>query len=123
MTEDNTVGLEAWTLGPTGSPGSKEFGTYTKHFLHGSREASGWPSAEHRGRQLRKGMMPYYTAVRPEESDAVIVPRKSAKTWVTLVESMEGRAAAKRNADGGNALRTQGRVKHVHETHRHGQCR
>ena len=30
-----------------------------------------------------------------EESDAVVVPKKSAKTWVTPVESMEGRAAAK----------------------------
>ena len=30
-----------------------------------------------------------------EKSDEVVVPEKSAKTWVTPVESMEGRAAAK----------------------------
>ena len=103
--------------------GVEEFVTRTMTLRTEAGRPQGGLAAEHRGRQLRKGMMPYYAAVSPEESDAVIVPRKLAKTWVTLVESMEGRAAAKRNADGGNALRTQGRIKHVHETHRHGQCR
>lgn len=44
-----------------------------------------------------------------EESDALIVPEKSAKTWVTPVESMEGRGAAKEKLASGNARRMQGR--------------
>ncbi len=42
-----------------------------------------------------------------EESDAVVVPRKSAKTRVTPVESMEGRAAAKGKSAARNASPTQ----------------
>ena len=45
-----------------------------------------------------------------EESDALIVPRKSAKTRVTPVESMEGRSAAKEKLESGHARRIQGRV-------------
>lgn len=44
-----------------------------------------------------------------EESDALVVPEKSAKTWVTPVESMEGRGAAKEKLASGNARRIQGR--------------
>jgi len=44
-----------------------------------------------------------------EESDALVVPEKSAKTWVTPVESMEGRGAAKEKLASGNARRMQGR--------------
>ena len=42
-----------------------------------------------------------------EESDAGMVPKKPAKTWVTPVESVEGRAAAKGKSAHGNALRAQ----------------
>jgi len=45
-----------------------------------------------------------------EESDEVIVPEKSAKTWVTPVESMEGRTEAKGKSAARNAPRTQGRT-------------
>jgi RNA-directed DNA polymerase len=43
-----------------------------------------------------------------EESDAVVVPKKSAKTRVTPVESMEGRAAANGKLAQRNAHQTQG---------------
>lgn len=45
-----------------------------------------------------------------EESDEVIVPEKSTKTWVTPVESMEGRTEAKGKSAARNASRTQGRT-------------
>jgi hypothetical protein len=44
-----------------------------------------------------------------EESDAGMVPRKSAKTWVTPVVPMVGRAAAKGKPAPRNALRAQDR--------------
>jgi RNA-directed DNA polymerase len=44
-----------------------------------------------------------------EESDALVVPKKSAKTWVTPIESMEERSAAKEKLASGNACRIQGR--------------
>jgi group II intron reverse transcriptase/maturase len=44
-----------------------------------------------------------------EESDVGIVPKKSAKTWVTPVESMEERPAAKGKFASGNAHRAQDR--------------
>jgi group II intron reverse transcriptase/maturase len=42
-----------------------------------------------------------------EESDEVVVPQKSAKTWVTPVESMEGRTEAEGKSAARNALPTQ----------------
>ena len=45
-----------------------------------------------------------------EESGAGIVPKKSAKTRVTPVESMEGRGVAKEKLESGHARRIQGRV-------------
>jgi hypothetical protein len=46
-------------------------------------------------RQPWEGDKPQATERAYEESDAGIVPRKPAKTWVTPVELVEGRAAAK----------------------------
>ena len=59
------------------------------------------------GRQGREGQRPQSAAVAVEESDAGMVPKKSAKTWVTPVESMEGRAAAKGKSVARNALSAQ----------------
>lgn len=42
-----------------------------------------------------------------EKSDEVVVPEKSAKTWVTPVESMEGRTEAKGKSAESNASSTQ----------------
>jgi hypothetical protein len=67
------------------------------------------------GRQAREGGEPQAVGVHApkpqasEESDAGIVPKKSAKTWVTPVESMEGRAAAEGKLAQRNVLRTQRR--------------
>jgi group II intron reverse transcriptase/maturase len=59
--------------------------------------------------QPREGAKPQSVDTYSEESDAGIVPKKSAKTRVTPVEPMEGRAAAEGNAASRNALRAQDR--------------
>jgi RNA-directed DNA polymerase len=46
------------------------------------------------GRQRREGPAPQSAQYAFEKSDAGMVPKKSAKTWVTPVESAEGKAAA-----------------------------
>ena len=50
------------------------------------------------GKQLQEGLRPQSARQRSEKSDADVVPKKLTKTWVTPVESMEGRSAAKGNA-------------------------
>jgi RNA-directed DNA polymerase len=59
------------------------------------------------GRQSRKGDEPRAVVQCFEKSDEVIVPRKSAKTWVTLVESMKERTEAKRKSAARNASPAQ----------------
>jgi group II intron reverse transcriptase/maturase len=59
------------------------------------------------GRQARESDKRHAAAVTFEKSDEAIVPRKSAKTRVTPVESMEGRAEAKGRSGARNALSTQ----------------
>ena len=46
-------------------------------------------------------------AVRLEESDEVVVPKKPSKTWVTPVESVEGRTEAEGKSAARNALPAQ----------------
>lgn len=60
-----------------------------------------------RARQSREGNDPQSAEVAPEESDAIIVPEKPAKTRVTPVESVEGRVAAKGKSSSRNALWAQ----------------
>ena len=57
--------------------------------------------------QPREGQQPSTVERIAEKSDAGMVPEKSAKTWVTPVESMEGRAAAKGKFVARNASPTQ----------------
>jgi len=45
-----------------------------------------------------------------EKSDEVVVPKKPAKTWVTPVESVEGRTEAKGKSAARNAFSTQGEL-------------
>jgi len=59
------------------------------------------------GRQLGEGDEPQSPVHFSEKSDASIVPKKSAKTWVTPVESMEGKVAAKGKSAARNALSAQ----------------
>jgi hypothetical protein len=67
------------------------------------------------GGQPREGKTPHAAGApkaQPfEESDAGVVPEKSAKTWVTPVEPMEERPKAKGNPLNVNARRTLGRVR------------
>ena len=59
------------------------------------------------GRQSEEGDEPQSPAHVSEESDASMVPKKSAKTRVTPVESMEGRVAAEGKSTARNALSAQ----------------
>jgi RNA-directed DNA polymerase len=59
--------------------------------------------------QPREGHAPQSVDTYSEGSDEGMVPEKSAKTRVTLVESMEGRPEAEGNAASRNALRAQDR--------------
>jgi RNA-directed DNA polymerase len=63
-----------------------------------------------RDKQPREGEQPQSEVQSTEQSDAGMVPEKSAKTRVTPVESMEGRAAAEGKSASRNAPRTQGRA-------------
>ena len=60
------------------------------------------------GKQLQEGVRPQSARQCSEKSDADVVPKRSAKTWVTPVESMEGRSAAKGKSTARNAPPTQG---------------
>ena len=79
----------------TFSPGSEEFGTLRKSSARepGDLDVASPPMVD--GRQPREGDEPQAAIQIVEESDEGIVPRKSAKTWVTPVESVEGRPEAK----------------------------
>ena len=61
-----------------------------------------------RDRQPREGKKPQSVVESSEGSDEGMVPQKSAKTWVTPVESMEGRPEAEGKSASRNALWTQG---------------
>ena len=58
-------------------------------------------------RQPREGEKPQAAGHAFEESDEVVVPRKSTKTWATPVESMEGRTEAEGKSAARNAPPTQ----------------
>lgn len=73
------------------------------------------------GRQPGEGSEPQALVVTSEKSDAVIVPGKSAKTWVTPVETMEGRTKAKGILAGRNAPPTQGGISALTDLQRVGQ--
>jgi RNA-directed DNA polymerase len=59
------------------------------------------------GRQRREGQKPQSAQYASEKSDAGMVPKKSAKTRVTPVESAEGKAAAKGKSTARNASSAQ----------------
>ena len=86
-------------------PGSEEFGTLTTAFCTGAgRSRRGPRRSMVGGRQPREGDKPQAAAASVEKSDEAIVPKKSAKTRVTPVEPMEGRAEAKGKSAARNAL-------------------
>ena len=84
-------------------PGSEEFG---KLRMIPAREPGDLVDASLPvvgSRQPREGDKPQAAERVGEESDAGMVPKKSAKTRVTPVESMEGRAAAEGKSAARNA--------------------
>jgi group II intron reverse transcriptase/maturase len=58
-------------------------------------------------KQPREGDEPQSAGESVEKSDAGVVPEKPAKTWVTPVESVEGRPSAKGKSAARNARSTQ----------------
>jgi RNA-directed DNA polymerase len=73
------------------------------------------------GSRSREGSEPYSAAHDSEESDAVVVPKKPAKTRVMPVELVEGRAVAKGKLAARNALPTQGGAGALTQLQRVGQ--
>src|SRR3954468_8663512 len=59
------------------------------------------------GESAQEGHTPQSGAQNVEKSDEVVVPKKSAKTRVTPVESMKGRASAEGKSVARNASSTQ----------------
>ena len=86
--------------------GSEEFGKLRESPAREPGDLDGASPSMVDGRQAREGGSRTPQQV-VEESDAGIVPKKSAKTRVTPVESMEGRAAAKGKSAARNASPTQ----------------
>ena len=87
------------------SPGSKEFGTLREFPAREPGDLDVASPSMVDGRQSREGDEPQSAGESVEKSDAGIVPKKSAKTWVTPVESMEGRPEAKGKSASRNAPR------------------
>jgi RNA-directed DNA polymerase len=102
------VGPNNVDLDPAPSPGSKS--SARSHMPHAREpgDLGGDPSAMVAGGSLREGTEPQ-SAESSEESDEGMVPRKSAKTWVTPVESMEERPEAEGKSASRDALRAQDR--------------
>lgn len=89
------------------SPGSEEFGTLRESPARepGDLDVASPPVVD--GRQPREGEEPQAAGHTVEKSDEGIVPRKPAKTWVTPVESVEGRPEAKGKSAARDALPAQ----------------
>jgi len=89
------------------TPGSDEFGTFRQLPARepGDLDDASLPMMG--SRQPREGDEPHAAGQVVEESDATVVPKRPAKTWVTPVESAEGRVAAKGNTAARNASPTQ----------------
>src|SRR5947207_755559 len=77
-------------LGRHTAPGSDEFGTLTRSVAREPGDLDVALPVMVSGEPPQEGENPQVGAIIVEKSDEVIVPKKSAKTWVTPVESMEG---------------------------------
>ena len=96
-------------LDPPIPPGSKTSArSHTPHAREPGDLGGASPSVVG-GRQSREGEQPQSVAHYSEESDEGMVPKKSAKTRVTPVESMEERPEAEGKSASRNALRAQDR--------------
>ena len=101
--DPNNVGMDRLLR-----PGSESFGTHTIDSNTGAGRPRGGLVVD--GGRQAEAERPCAThrAVRLEESDEVVVPKKSAKMRVTPIESMEGRAEAEGKSASRNAPPTQG---------------
>ena len=95
-------------LGRHAAPGSDEFGTLTRSSARepGDLDDASSPMVDDGQPGEGESHKPWREVA--EKSDEAVVPKKSAKTWVTPVESMEGRAEAKGKSAVGNASSTLG---------------
>lgn len=94
---------------PASLPGSE---SSARHHMTSARkpgDLDGASRSELDRRQGREGDEPQSGPVAVEESDALIVPGKSANSEVTPEESMEGRSAAEGNLAQRDTLRSQPR--------------
>lgn len=88
-------------------PGSEEFGTFRQPLARKPGDLDAASSVVVSEKQPREGDEPQAAGESVEKSDAGIVPKKSAKTRVTPVESAEGKPAAKGKSAARNARSTQ----------------
>ena len=107
VAQDHGVVPTSVDVAPTLLPESKEFGTLRELPAREPGDLRGASPPMVGGRQLREGPKPQSADRAPEESDAAIVPKKPAKTRVTPVESVEGRAKAKGKSAARNASPAQ----------------
>lgn len=91
----------------TSPPESDEFGTFRQPLARKPGDLDAASSAMVSEKQPREGEEPQAAGESVEESDAGMVPKKPVKTWVTPVESVEGKAAAKGKSAARNARSTQ----------------
>ena len=105
--EDHGVSPTRVDVARTLPPGSKEFGTLRKSPARESGDLDGASRSVVGRKRSREGNEPQSARASNEESDAGMVPQKSAKTRVTPVESMEGRPSAEGKSAARNAPPTQ----------------
>jgi RNA-directed DNA polymerase len=94
-------------LGRHTAPGSDELGTLTRSVAREPGDLDVALPTMVSGELPQEGENPQVGATIVEKSDEVVVPKKSAKTWVTPVESMEGRTEAKGKSAAENASSPQ----------------
>jgi RNA-directed DNA polymerase len=94
-------------LGRHAAPGSDEFGTLTRSSARepGDLDDASSPMVDDRQPREGESCKPWQQVA--EKSDEAVVPKKPAKTWVTPVELVEGRAEAKGKSAARNASSTQ----------------
>jgi len=92
---------------PSLFPGSEEFGTLRELPAREPGDLDGASLPMVGNRQPREGDEPQAAERAVEESDEAIVPKKLAKTRVTPVESVEGRAEAEGKSAARDALPAQ----------------
>ena len=108
MAEGHGVDPKKVDLDSTLSPGSESSARTHMSPAREPGDLARASSAKVAGRRTREGEEPQSAVVERQKSDEAVVPKKLAKTRVTPVESVEGRAEAKGKSTARNASPTQG---------------